>query len=65
MQKDPNSKHPGNRGHKEKTKLKDNKYRRERRSPTQRARKYLQQNYRRKRTEHKERDAHEIQEAYK
>ena len=38
---------------------------RERRSPTQRARKYLQQNYRRKLTEHKERDAHEIQEAYK
>jgi hypothetical protein len=29
MQKDPNSKHPGNLGHSEKTKLKDNRYRRE------------------------------------
>jgi hypothetical protein len=27
MQKDPNSKHPGNLGHNEKTKPKDNKYR--------------------------------------
>jgi seryl-tRNA synthetase len=29
MQKDPNSKHPGNPGHNEKTKPKDNRYRRE------------------------------------
>ena len=29
MQKDPNPKHPGNAGHNEKTKPKDNKYRRE------------------------------------
>jgi hypothetical protein len=29
MQKDPKSKHPGNPGHNEKTKPKDNRYRRE------------------------------------
>jgi hypothetical protein len=29
MQKDPNSKHPGNPGHNQKTKSKDNRYRRE------------------------------------
>ena len=29
MQKDPKPKHPRNPGHNEKTKLKDNKYRRE------------------------------------
>ena len=29
MQKDPNPKHPGNPGHNEKTKPKDNRYRRE------------------------------------
>ena len=34
MQKDPNSKYPGNPGHNEKTKPKDNRYRRERRFPT-------------------------------
>ena len=34
MQKDPNSKHPGNPGHNEKTKPKDNSYRRDRRFPT-------------------------------
>jgi hypothetical protein len=48
MQKAPNPKHPGNPGHNEKTKLKDNRYRRERRFPTLRASKYLQQSYRRK-----------------
>jgi hypothetical protein len=31
MQKDPNSKHPGNPGHKEKTKSKNNRYRKEQR----------------------------------
>jgi hypothetical protein len=41
MQKAPNPKHPGNPGHNEKTKLKDNKYRREQRFPTQRDSKYL------------------------
>ena len=29
MHKDPNPKHPGNSGHNEKTKLKDNRYKRE------------------------------------
>ena len=29
MQKDPNPKHPGNPGHKENTKPKDNRYRKE------------------------------------
>jgi hypothetical protein len=29
MQKDPNSKHPGNPGHNEKAKTKDNRYGRE------------------------------------
>ena len=29
MQKDPNAKHPGNTGHNEKMKPKDNRYRRE------------------------------------
>ena len=33
MQKDPNSKHPENTGHNEKTKPKDNRYRREGRFP--------------------------------
>ena len=32
--KDPNPKHPGNLGYNEKTKLKDNRYRREWRFPT-------------------------------
>ena len=48
MQKAPNPKHPGNPGHNEKTKPKDNRYRQEGRFPTERASKYLQQNYRRK-----------------
>ena len=34
MQKVPNPKHPGNLGHNEKTKSKDNRYRREGRFPT-------------------------------
>ena len=34
MQKVPNPKHPGNLGHNEKTKLKDNRYRRMWRFPT-------------------------------
>ena len=58
MQKDPNSKHLGNPGHNEKTKPKDNRYRRERRFPTQKASKYLQQDYRRKLPKPKERDAY-------
>ena len=41
-------KHPGNPGQNEKTKPKDNRYRREQRFPTQRTSKCLQQNYRRK-----------------
>ena len=34
MPKDPNSKQPGNPGHNEKTKPKDNRYRREPRFPS-------------------------------
>ena len=48
MQQAPDPKHPGNPGYNEKTKFKDNRYRREQRFPTQRASKYLQQNYRKK-----------------
>jgi Ni/Co efflux regulator RcnB len=48
IEKDPNPKHPGNSGHNEKTKPKDNRYRRDQRFPTYRASHYLQQNYRRK-----------------
>jgi hypothetical protein len=48
MQKDLKPKHPGNPGHNEKTKPKDNRTRREQKFPTLRASKYLQQNYRRK-----------------
>ena len=48
MQTAPNTKHPGNPGHNEKTKPKDNKYRRERKIPYYTASEYLQQNYRRK-----------------
>ena len=48
MQKTPKSKHPGNPEHKEKTKPKDNMYRREQCFPGLRASKYLQQNWRRK-----------------
>jgi hypothetical protein len=44
----PNPKHPGNPGHNEKTKPKDNRYRQKGRFPTLRASKYLQQNYRKK-----------------
>ena len=48
MHKAPKPKHPGNPGHNEKTKPQDSRYRREQRFSTQRATKYLQQNYRRK-----------------
>jgi hypothetical protein len=47
MQKDPNTKHPGNSGHNEKTKPK-NKKKKERRFPMKRSRKHLQQSHRRK-----------------
>jgi hypothetical protein len=47
MQKAPNPKHLGKPGHNEKTKPKDKRYRSERRFPTQRVSKYLQQTYRR------------------
>jgi hypothetical protein len=47
MLEDSNPKHPGNPGHNEKTKPKNNRYRREWWFPTYRASKYLQQNYRR------------------
>ena len=46
--KDPISKHTGNPGHNEKTKPKDNWYRREQRVPALRASQYRQQNCRRK-----------------
>ena len=42
MKKVPNSKHPENPRHNEKTKPKDNRYRIEQRFPTERASKYLQ-----------------------
>ena len=48
MQKDPKPNHPGNPGHNEKTKPKDNRYRREGGLPILRASKYLQEYYRRK-----------------
>jgi Ni/Co efflux regulator RcnB len=41
-------KHPRSPGHNEKMKLKDNRYKKGQRFPTQRASKYPQQNYRRK-----------------
>jgi hypothetical protein len=44
MQKPPNPKHLGNPGHNEK----DDRYRRQRKFPTQRTSKYLQQNYKKK-----------------
>ena len=44
MKKVPNTKHLENPGHNEKTKPKNNRYRREQRFPTQRASKHLQQN---------------------
>jgi len=46
-QKVHNSKHSRNPRHDEKSKPKNNRYRRERRISTQRVSKYLQQNYRR------------------
>ena len=46
--KAPNPKCPGNTGHNEKTKPKDNRNRRGRRVSTKRHSKYLQQNPRRK-----------------
>jgi chromosome segregation ATPase len=46
--KSPNPKHPRNPGHNEKTKPKNNRYKRDRRFLTQKASKHLQQNYRRK-----------------
>ena len=48
MPKAPNSKHLGNPRHNEKTKSKDNRYRRQGRFPNERDNKYLQQNYRSK-----------------
>ena len=48
MQKAPNTKHPGNPGHSEKTKPKDNRHKREKRFPIQSASKHLQQKYKRK-----------------
>ena len=59
MQTSPNPKHQGNPGQNEKTNPKENRYRRERRFTSQRASKYLQQNYRRKLPKSKESDAHE------
>ena len=59
MRKAPNPKHPRKPEHNEKTKPTDNKSRWEWRFSTQRASKYLQQNYRRKLPKPKERDAHE------
>ena len=48
MQKAANPKHPGNPGHNEKNKPKNNTYRRKWKFPTQRDSYHLQQNYRRK-----------------
>ena len=48
MQKGPNPQHQENPGHNEKTIPNNNRFTREQRFPTKRARKYLQQNYRRK-----------------
>jgi hypothetical protein len=48
VQKVPNSKHPRNSGHNEKTKPKNNSFRREQKLPIQRDSKHLQHNYRRK-----------------
>jgi hypothetical protein len=58
MQKYPNPNHPGNPGHIEKTKHKDKRYRQEGTFTTQRASKYLKENYRGKFPQSKERDAH-------
>ena len=57
--KAPNPKSPGNTGNNEKTKPKNNRNRREKIFPVQRARKYLQQNHRRKLPKPIERDAHD------
>jgi hypothetical protein len=59
VQNETNPKHQGNPGHNEKTKPKDNRYRREGGLPILRASKYLQEYYRRNIPQHKERDAHE------
>ena len=59
MQKDPNSKHPENPRHNEKTKPTDNRVDENEDFSTQRASKYLQQNYRRKLPKPKESDTHE------
>jgi hypothetical protein len=66
MQKAPNPTHPGNPGHNEKTKPKDNRYRSKQRFSTKRASRYLQQNYRRKLiTNLKKEILMNIQEAYR
>jgi len=65
MQKVPSPKHPGNPGHNEKIKPKDNRYRREWRLPAQRANKYIQQNYRRNFPNLKKEMPINIQEAYR
>jgi hypothetical protein len=48
MQKSPNSKHPGNPGHNEKTKPKDNRYARELRFQLKGSVNIFHQNYERK-----------------
>jgi hypothetical protein len=65
MLKAPTPKHPENPGHIEMTKLKNNRYRRERRFPTYRASKYLQQNYRRNIPNLKKEMPMNTQEAYR
>ena len=56
--KTPIPKHPGNSGHNEMTKSKNNQNRKEQRFPGQRTRKCFQQNHRRKLPQPKERDGH-------
>jgi hypothetical protein len=46
--KSPKPRHPGNPGHNENTKLKNNRNKREERLPAQRVRRHLQQNHREK-----------------
>ena len=50
----PNTKHPGDVGHHENTKPKNNRDRRMRRIPAQGHRRYIQENYRRKLSQPKE-----------
>ena len=64
MQK-ANPKHPGYPEHNEKTKSKDNRYRREQRFPTQRASKYLQKIIEENFPDLKKEMPMNIQEAYK